>query len=114
MDSDIVVDVYGAVVLCDLNLTDQQLRERLITMKPSQKEKVVILMLDRNKLTTLPDELLEFPSLVWLHVRANSIIYPGPILGRLTTLETLDMRNNQVVTLPKSLVNLEQLWRYVS
>ncbi|KAK2143594.1 hypothetical protein LSH36_827g00044 [Paralvinella palmiformis] len=66
--------------------------------------------LNKNLLPEIPKELsLLRSSLTELHLGFNRLTSLDPLIGELTKLLMLDIRNNQISNLPDSLVNLQDL-----
>lgn len=61
------------------------------------KDSLEILNLGGNKLTTLPDEVLQFRKLRVLFLGSNEFERIPPLLGRLTTLYMLSFKSNKLV-----------------
>ena len=66
---------------------------------------------DKDKLSKIPEEVLEFKHLKKLKLRYNKISEISESLGNLTNLTELDLGKNKLKILPKSLGNLTNLTR---
>lgn len=61
-------------------------------------------------LTELPESLGRLTQLQELHLRGNQLMALPEWLGKLTQLQELDLSSNQLTALPESLGQLRQLW----
>lgn len=68
------------------------------------------LALDRNRLTVLPSQLAQCTALVELSLHHNTLFeVESGAFASLTRLETLDLSNNQLASLPKDVASLRRL-----
>ncbi|PHM06637.1 GTPase [Nostoc sp. 'Peltigera malacea cyanobiont' DB3992] len=77
-------------------------------------QKLNILDLRYNKITTLPETLAYLQNLTTLDLGNNQIMMLPQMLTRLQNLTTLDLRNNKITTLPQTLTRLQNLtWLFL-
>jgi len=67
------------------------------------------LMIDNNRLTSVPREILEIPRLQELILTDNQLTQLPDELIQLTSLQKLNVDNNQLTTLPRALLALPNL-----
>jgi hypothetical protein len=68
------------------------------------------LRLANNSLTTLPDELANCKSLVFLDIGSNQMTALPQVIGKLSSLEKLDIRYNGLTEFPEVVLELNNLW----
>ena len=114
MEKNSEVNRKGKVWWGEKGLTDERLKELLRGLTAGEKARVRALLLYRNDLTVVPDELMELRSLKHLNIRDNRISSLPSSVGQLTSMEFLYLDDNQLSMLPATMSNLQQLWRYVN
>ncbi|CAH2355014.1 adenylate cyclase [[Candida] railenensis] len=67
------------------------------------------LVLDKNHLVTLPDELGDLPKLAFLSLYGNNLQVLPSTIGHLTSLQSLDLHSNNLQSLPNEIWNLKSL-----
>lgn len=67
------------------------------------------LVLDKNHLVNLPEELGGLPRLTYLSLYGNNIQHLPESIGLLTSLQYLDLHSNNLETLPTDIWNLKSL-----
>lgn len=94
-------------------LTVLDLSKAKITALPgefiSKMPHIEKLVLDKNHLVTLPDELSALPRLTHLSLYANNLQHLPDSIGQLVSLQYLDLHSNNIETLPSSIWNLKSL-----
>jgi hypothetical protein len=70
---------------------------------------VVVLKLERNQLSSLPDAIGTLKALQGLNLSNNQLTNLPKVIGNLENLEELDASNNKLVNLPDTFVNLVHL-----
>lgn len=95
------------------HLTVLDLSKAKITAIPgefvSKMPHVEKLVLDKNHLVTLPDELSHLPRLTYLSLYHNNLQKLPESIGNLCSLQYLDLHGNNIETLPDSIWNLKSL-----
>jgi Leucine-rich repeat (LRR) protein len=80
-----------------------------LTEAKENPEKVERLILEKQKLRSIPDSLYIFPYLKELDLSKNKIDFLGAEIGECTALQTLKINNNQISTIPPQIGKLIQL-----
>lgn len=94
-------------------LTVLDLSKAKLTMLPSEFvtkiPHIEKLVLDKNHLVNLPDELGNLPRLTHLSLYGNNIQTLPASLGQLSSLQYLDLHSNNILSLPAEIWNLKNL-----
>lgn len=94
-------------------LTVLDLSKAKLTMLPSEFvskiPNIEKLVLDKNHLVNLPDELGELHKLTHLSLYGNNIQSLPTSLGKLVSLQYLDLHSNNILSLPVDIWNLKSL-----
>lgn len=102
-------DVLSEIQSLDMHrskLSTQQISEILAKCNP---EKLEILNLDDNNLTTIPQEVFTFSKLKWLKLARNKLNELPDDIGNLTQLTILKLDHNQLQDLPSTVENLTNI-----
>lgn len=94
-------------------LTVLDLSKAKLTMLPSEFvtkiPHIEKLVLDKNHLVNLPDELGNLPRLTHLSLYGNNIQTLPASIGQLSSLQFLDLHSNNILSLPAEIWNLKSL-----
>lgn len=94
-------------------LTVLDLSKAKLTMLPSEFVSKIPhiekLVLDKNHLVTLPDELGNLPRLTHMSLFGNNIQTLPASIGLLSSLQYLDLHSNNILSLPAEIWNLRSL-----
>ncbi len=95
--------------LKEVNLRNNQIKIENLSKK--QAKSVEKLILSRNKLTSVPDNIGNFPNLKELQLAENNIETANisPAIAQLKQLEVLSFYKNQLDSLPEFLLNFPEL-----
>jgi Leucine-rich repeat (LRR) protein len=88
---------------------EEQINTKLDGRYRFENEKIVMLDLGNNQLTSLPESLGNLTALRVLDLGNNQLTSLPESLGNLTALTSLDLSDNQLTSLPESLGNLTAL-----
>ncbi len=75
-----------------------------------QPEKVIKLILKRDKLNAIPSEVFTFPNLQYLDLSKNNITEVSPEIKQLKNLQYLSLEKNKLERLPSEIGTLNNLY----
>lgn len=106
-----LINSHGSCLdLSRTELTSQQLKIIIHAIPGNIKERLTILIMDHNDLTTLPREIQYLPHLHALYASHNRLADVPDEIQYLTKLKILNLSNNHIVKLPNTIQYLTHLW----
>jgi len=76
-----------------LDLSNGQWKNPM-NLKTVNKDSITVLILDNNGLTEMPEEIAQFPNLVYLSLQNNRFKFPSKSIFKLPNLKYLDINGN--------------------